>query len=114
MRIAPIAIQDQEKLALETKKNTLAQLRTHIVSCTQSPCSPHDTLCILTALSMLPISLQSVQLRPNGIDLTAHATNARHVTSAMAQLKRDTSFEKLELVSITPGPKGVLFRLKEI
>lgn len=102
----------QEKQALENKKSTLAQLRTQIDTCANAPCNPHDTLCMLTALYTLPLRLQTAQVSKNGIDVTAKTTNAREVGNILAQLKQETAFAHIELVSITPDQKDVLFRVK--
>ncbi len=102
----------QEKQSLETKKNALAQLRTHIKACTLSPCSPHDTLCMLTTLSALPIKIQSLQLNPDGIDLSAHTSNAQYAPEMMACLKDGNHFGNVDLVSIQPSQYGVLFRVR--
>lgn len=102
----------QEKQTLESKKASLSSMRSHIFSCTLSPCNPHDTLCMLTKLSTLPVSLQSVQLHQEGLDMTAHANSLQHATTALAQLKKGSQFANVELVSISPGQKGLLLKIR--
>lgn len=102
----------QEKQTLEGKKASLSTMRSHIFSCTLSPCNPHDTLCMLTKLSTLPVNLQSVQLHQDGLDMTAHAQSLQHATTALAQLKKGSQFSSVELVSISPGQKGLLLKIR--
>lgn len=107
-----LQLNSQEKQTLARKKESLSTLRSHIFSCTLAPCNPHDTLCMLTKLSALPVNLQSVQLHQNGLDMTAHASSIQHATTALAQLKKGTQFANVELISITPGQKGLLLKIK--
>ena len=100
------------KTALQQKKSSLTQVKTHITGCTTAPCNPHDTLCMLTKLTALPISLQSVQLHQDGIELTAQTNNLQYATHAIEQLKRESPFAQLELTSITHGQKGLMVRIK--
>jgi hypothetical protein len=102
----------QEKQTLENKKASLSTMRSHIFSCTLSPCNPHDTLCMLTKLSTLPINLQSVQLHQESLDMTAHAHTLEHATNALAQLKKGSQFARVELISISPGQKGLLLKIR--
>lgn len=102
----------QEKQILENKKTSLSTMRSHIFSCTLSPCNPHDTLCLLNKLSKLPINLQSVQLHQDGLELTAYAQNIQHATTSIAQLKEASSFKSIELLSISPGQKGLLLKIR--
>jgi ABC-type uncharacterized transport system fused permease/ATPase subunit len=102
----------QEKQDLENKKNRLAKLRTHIQACTHSPCNPHDTLCMLTTLSALPIKIQSLQLNPDEINLSAYTSNAQYAPEIIARLKNGNHFGAVELVSIHPNQYGVLFKLQ--
>lgn len=102
----------QTKTSLQEKKSNLTQLKTRIAACTSAPCSPHDTLCILTKLAALPLNLESVQLHQDGMEVTAQANSLQHATHAIEQLKKESAFAQMELISITPGQKGLLFRIK--
>lgn len=112
LNIAPLIANNQETEALKHKKQALAQLHTHIDSCTHSPCNPHDTLCMLTTLCALPLSIHSAHFNKEGIDVAAKTTSAREVATILTQLKQEKVFANMELVSIAPDQKGVLFRVK--
>lgn len=111
-RIDAFTLQCQAKEPLQQKKANLAKLKSHIAECTLCPCSPHDTLCMLTKLAALPLNLQSVSLHPEGMEVTAHASGVQHATRAMEEIKKSSGYSNIELVSISPGTKGLMFRVK--
>lgn len=111
-RIDALSVDCQVKEPLQQKKAALASLKTHITECTLCPCSPHDTLCMLSKIAALPLSLQSIQLHPEGIEVTAHAQGLQNATRAIERLKKESGFTHMELVSIAPGSKGLMFKIK--